>query len=535
MIRGNLLDVFTGDIYPAEVEFQHGTITCVKPLKAEFNHFILPGFIDAHIHIESSMLSPSRFAEAVVPHGTSAVVADPHEIANVMGMEGINYMVEDSNSVPLKVYFTAPSCVPATTFETSGATIGPDEIEELLVREEVVALGEMMNFPGVIGDDATVKSKIQAAQKYKKPVDGHAPLLTGSDLCKYISAGISTDHECTNLEEALEKKRLGMKIMIREGSSARNLEELWKVGGEFLVSDDRHAEDLLQGHLDHILRRAVSLGMDPLEAVRMVTINPAQHYGLKGGAVAPGRAADLVVIDNLEEFTVNKVFIQGELVAQEGRALFKTEPIKLETSFKLRPKIPADFDLSSKKDAVVVRVIQVVEGQLLTLETEANLTTTDGILQPNLEEDILKIAVVERYGHERVANAFVKGFKLKKGAIASSVAHDSHNIIVVGTDSTKMAEAVNTLLELGGGLVALSDDSRRVLRLPLAGLMSTKGAETVSNDLEELKQFVRDMGCALDSPFMTMSFLALLVIPQLKISDQGLFDVDAFQFVDVAK
>ncbi len=523
------------DIYPAQVEFQGGIITCVKPLEAKFDHYLLPGFIDAHIHIESSMLCPSRFAEAVVPHGTSTVVADPHEIANVMGVEGIDYMMADSSSVPLKVYFSAPSCVPTTPFETSGAVIGPVEIDELLTREDVVALGEMMNFPGVIADDPTVNSKIQSSKKYKKPVDGHAPLLTGSDLCKYISAGISTDHECTTLEEAREKKKLGMKIMIREGSSAPNLEDLWKVGGDFLVSDDRHVEDLLKGHLDLVLRKAVSLGMDPLEAVRMVTLNPAQHYQLDGGVIAPGRAADMVILHDLKEFNINKVFIKGDLVAQEGQALFKAEPLPLESSFHLKPKIPGEFDIISDADSVLVRVIQMMEGQLLTLETEAQLKCQNRIVTPDIENDILKIAVVERYGHNKVANAFVKGFNLKNGALASSVAHDSHNIIVVGTNSKIMAEATNKIREIGGGLVAISGNSHKTLTLPLAGLMSTQNAREVSKDLEELKTFAKRMGCGLESPFMTMSFLTLLVIPQIKISDQGLFDVDNFDFVDVIK
>lgn len=470
-----------------------------------------------------------------MPHGTSSVVADPHEIANVMGMDGIDYMMTDSGSVPLKIYFSAPSCVPATPFETSGAVVGPAEIDELLSHEDVVALGEMMNFPGVIADDPTVNSKIRSSKKYKKPADGHAPLLTGSDLCKYISAGISTDHECTTLEEAREKKKLGMKIMIREGSSAPNLEDLWKVGGDFLVSDDRHAEDLLHGHLDLVLRKAVSLGMDPLEAVRMVTLNPAQHYRLDGGAIAPGKAADMVIVQDLKEFNINKVFINGDLVAQQGQALFKAEPLPLKSSFHLKPKIPYEFDIVSDADSVLVRVIQVIEGQLLTLETEANLKCQNRVVTPDIKNDILKIAVVERYGHDKVANAFVKGFNLKYGALASSVAHDSHNIMVVGTNSTTMADAANKIREMGGGLVAISENSYKVLSLPLAGLMSSHSASEVARDLEELKNFARGMGCGLASPFMTMSFLALLVIPQLKISDQGLFDVSAFDFVDVIK
>ncbi|MEG3225509.1 MAG: adenine deaminase [Methanobacteriales archaeon Met13] len=535
MIRGNLLNIFTEEIYPAEIELNNGLISCVREIEGKYSGYILPGFIDSHIHIESSLLCPSRFAEAVVPHGTTAVVADPHEIANVMGVKGIDYMTSDASSVPLRFYFTAPSCVPATPFETSGAVIGPGKIDVLLDREEVVALGEVMNFPGVLNEDPLVIKKIESALKHKKPIDGHAPLLTGSELCKYISAGISTDHECTTLEEARKKKRLGMKIMIREGSSAQNLEDLWPVGGDFLVSDDRHPEDLLQGHLDHILRKSVDLGMDPLEAVRMVTINPAQHYRLTGGAVAPGKAADLVLIDNLKDFKVEKVFIGGKLVASHGKPLFVPKPRKLKNKFQLDIKKPEDFDVTSKKEEVLVRVIQLVEGQLLTLESEATLKSLGGVIQPDINEDILKISVVERYGHNKISNAFVNGFKLKKGALASSVTHDSHNIIVVGTNNGSMAEAVNKLHKMGGGLVAVSNDSQKVLELPLAGLMSFDSVENVSNKLKELHKFVTELGCPLESPFMTMSFLGLLVIPKIKISDQGLFDVDDFQFVDVVK
>lgn len=535
MIKGNLLDVFTGDIYPAEVEVQDGIIKCVTPLKEEFDQYILPGFIDAHIHIESSLLCPSRFAEAVVPHGTTAIVADPHEIANVMGLDGIEYMLGDSDSVPLRMYLTAPSCVPATFFETSGTVIGPEEIDLLLDKEEVVALGEMMNFPGVLNEDPAVINKIKSALEHQKPVDGHAPLLTGQELCKYISAGISTDHECTTLEEAYEKKRLGMKIMIREGSSAQNLEDLWPVEGDFLVSDDLHPEDLLMGHLDHILRKSVDLGMDPIKAVRMVTINPAQHYRLNCGAITPGKVADLVLVDNLKDFNVKKVFINGKLVSTNGKPIFTANPLKLDSKIQLNIKKPADFNIAHPAEEVLVRVIKLVEGQLLTLESEARLKVHQGIVQPDLTEDILKISVVERYGHNRISNAFVSGFKLHEGALASSVAHDSHNIIVVGTNSTKMAEAVNKLQKMGGGLVATSDESQKVLELPVAGLMSYDNIFNVSNKLKDLHEFVMDMGCPLKAPFMTMSFLGLLVIPKLKISDQGLFDVDAFQLVDVIK
>ena len=537
MIKGNVFNVFTDEIYPAEIEIKNGIITCVKPVDQKFEGLILPGFIDAHIHIESSMLTPSRFAEAVVPHGTTAVVTDPHEIANVMALEGILYMMDDARNVPLKTYFTAPSCVPATPFETSGASLGPDEIESLLKMDDVVALGEMMNFPGVLNEDPHVLAKLDAAKRSKKPVDGHAPLLSGADLCRYTASGISTDHECTELGEALEKKRLGMKLMLREGSSARNLHDLFKACGEFIVSDDKHPQDLQAGHVDVMLRNAVEYGLDPIEAVKMVTLNPSDHYGLNMGSISPGKAADLVFVDDLKNFHVDKVFINGKLVADKGKPLFKVNPLELPSTFDLKPKNAEDFEIKSECNdgSVTVRVINVLKDQLLTLESEALLRVSDGILKPDVENDILKIAVVERYGHNRVSNAFIKGFNLKKGAIASSVAHDSHNVVVVGTTSQDMAAAVNELLKNKGGIVATADGKFSSLKLPVAGLMSRDPVDEVADKVRELHDFVRDMGSNLESPFMTMSFMALLVIPKLKISDQGLFDVEKFEFVDVVK
>lgn len=535
LVRGNLLNVSTEEIYGAEISFKNGILTCVKRVKGNFNGLILPGFIDSHIHIESSMLTPARFAEAVVPHGTTSVVSDPHEIANVMGLNGIMYMAKDSSSVPLKVFLTAPSCVPATAFETSGAVISTEEIEDLLEEDCMVALGEMMNFPGVLNDDPVVKAKLNAAKKIGKPVDGHAPLLTGSELCKYVLSGISTDHECTTENEAFEKRRLGMKVMLREGSSAKNLKDLAALGGDFIVSDDKHPEDLLKGHVDEMLRKAVEYGVDPVEAVKMVTLNPADHYNLNTGDIVPGKAADLVFIDSLEELNVGRVIIDGSLVAKEGKPLFDVKPIEIPSTFKLKPKKPSDFDVPSEGSCETVRVVEIHDGQLVTSETSAILNTADGNLEANLGRDILKIAVIERYGHERVSNAFVKGFGLEDGAIASSVAHDSHNIISVGTNCRDMAKAVNTVLRNNGGLAAVSKDIFSTLELPVAGLMSTKSAAEVSSDLRILHHAVRDMGSKLGSPFMTLSFMALLVIPKLKISDMGLFDVEKFDFVDLIK
>lgn len=535
MIKGNILNVFTEEIYPAEIYIENGLIKCVKPVKENFDDIILPGFIDAHIHIESSMLSPSRFAEVVVPHGTTSVVTDPHEIANVMGITGIEHMMRDAATVPLNIYFTASSCVPATHFETSGAKINSQEIDKLLAKEDMVALGEMMNFPGVLSDDGEVLAKIDMAKKHGKPVDGHAPLVSGDDLCKYIKAGISTDHECTVREEVTEKRKLGMKVMLRQGSSARNLEDLIGAGGDFIISDDKHPEDLIKGHVNLMVKEAIELGLDPIEAVQMVTINPASHYKLNNGLISPGRSADLIVADDLEKLNVKKVFIKGEMVAQDNKALFQVNPLEIGNSFILNSKSSADFEISSKNEEEKVRVIEVNEGQLITGELEATLKVDDGYLQADLEEDILKIAVVERYGHNQISNAFIYGLGLQKGAIASSVAHDSHNIIVVGSNTKDMADAVNQLVKNGGGLVACADGEFESLKLPIAGLMSNESAETVSFKLKVLQEKVKDMGCKLDSPFMTLSFMALLVIPQLKISDLGLFDVEKFQFVEVIK
>lgn len=542
MLKGNLLNFSTGESYPAEILLKDGLIKCVKQVKdskssqkENFKDIILPGFIDSHLHIESTMLTPSRFAEAVVPHGTTSVVADPHEIANVLGTPGIEYMMDDAATVPLNVFFTAPSCVPATPFETSGAVINSKEIDKLLKKEEIVALGEMMNFPGVLNDDEEVLCKLNSAKRYKKPIDGHAPLLSGEELCKYIAAGISTDHECTTPEEVFEKRKMGMKVMLRQGSSARNLKDLIPAGGEFIVSDDKHPEDLIKGHVDQMIREAIGYGLDPLKAVKMVTINPAEHYNLNKGYIGPGKDADLVVVDNLENLNVKKVFISGKLVARDNKPVFQVKPVETANSFKVKNKTPSKFEIKSNNQKETVRVIKVTEGQLTTGESEAVLKVKNSLVQPDVENDILKISVVERYGHNRVSNGFIHGFKLKKGAIASSIAHDSHNIIVVGTRGQEMANAVNKLIENHGGLVITSNKQYNSLKFPVAGLMSNEPACHVASNLRVLQEKVKELGCKLDSPFMTLSFMALLVIPKLKISDQGLFDVEKFQFVDVVK
>lgn len=535
-LEGNLVDVLDGKIFPAVVRIDNGRIIEIEKTDGKFDCFLLPGFIDVHIHVESSMLTPSRFAELAAVHGTTSIVTDPHEIANVLGIEGIQFMIRDSKQSPLKMFFTAPSCVPATPFETSGAMLTSKEIEQLMQLPEIVALGEMMNFPGVVHGDKEVMKKIEVAKKFGKPVDGHCPGLSGEELKKYVSAGISTDHECVTMEEAEEKMRLGMKIMIREGSSAKNMDALISLAKNnsdncFLVSDDLHCDDLMKGHINLLLRKAVSLGVNPLDAIRMVTLNPAGHYKLNSGLLRIGDAADITVVDNLEDFNVLETWIDGKLVAKNGKALFgvkESEPVNF---FELEKKEARDFEISTeKKDFVDVNVIEIVRDQIVTKKTTAALPVKDGKILPDLENDILKIAVVERYGKNNLAVGFVRGFNLKKGAIACSVAHDSHNVIAVGTGDEYIAKAVNTIREMRGGLVAVNDEIVK-LDLPVAGLMSSENAEKTDEKLEKLIESAKNM-CGFN-PFTTLSFLALLVIPELKISDKGLFDVGKFSFISL--
>ncbi|MDD3984648.1 MAG: adenine deaminase [Methanobacterium sp.] len=534
-IRGNLLNVSAEEIYGVEISVEKGIVKCVENIRGNFKHLILPGFIDSHIHIESSMLTPSRFAEAVVPHGTTAVISDPHEIANVMGIEGINYMIKDASTVPLKMFITAPSCVPTTLYETSGAMISTEEIEFLLQNDDVVALGEIMNFPEVLEGNPNILAKLEVAKRFKKPIDGHAPFLSGLDLCKYIMSGISTDHECSSVDEVIEKRRLGMKIMLREGSSAKNLKDLAFAGGDFIVSDDKHPEDLLNGHVDEMLKKAIEYGIDPLDAIKMVTINPAEHYNLNNGNLIPRKVADIVLVDNIEKLNIKKVIIDGKLVAEDGKPCFNIKTTEIPSTFKLKQKKSSEFDITAKGSIVTVKVMEVFDGQIITKKVLEDLKIKNGKIEANINNDILKIAVVGRYGNENVSNAFVKGFGIKDGAIASSVAHDSHNIIVVGTNSEDMAEAVNIICKNKGGLSAVSNGIMYSLELPIAGLMSYKSLENVSSDLKILHDAVKDMGSHLRSPFMTLSFMALLVIPELKISDKGLFDVEKFEFVNLIK
>lgn len=564
-----ILDVLTDSVYPARITIEDGIFKQIIPIqvteetKIDVDGLLLPGFIDSHIHIESSMITPAQFARIAVRHGTTSVICDPHEIANVCGIEGIEFMIENAKTVPFNFYFTAPSCVPATGFETSGAVLNSDEIEYLLQKDEVVALGEMMNFPGVINGDGEVLRKLELARQYRKPIDGHAPLVSGQDLDKYIEQYIITDHECSNFKEAIEKKQKGMKIMVRDGSSAKNMEALLDFSAridhlknqesfgiiptevlsrrihspifDFIVSDDKHPNDLINGHLNLSVKKASELGIDIIKAIEMVTINPASHYSLEAGSIVTGAKADFIIVDNLHDFNIKKTYIGGECVFDGENVLFDVEDVDVSNTINADKKHACDFDIYFDGDECEVNVIKCYNGELLTKKSTATLKTKDGIVQPDIYEDVLKISVVERYGGNTITNAFIKGFGLKKGAIASSVAHDSHNIIVVGYSSEMMAEAVNTVIENRGGLAVVSEDFSDSLSLPIAGLMSNEDAFDVAKKLDVLHRMASALGCKLDSPFMAMAFMALLVIPSLKISDEGLFDGDNFEFIDVIR
>ncbi|MCR5027336.1 MAG: adenine deaminase [Methanobrevibacter sp.] len=561
-----VLDVLTNSVYPARITIEDGIFKHIVPVmdenvEVDVEGLIVPGFIDSHIHIESSMLTPSQFAKIAVRHGTTSVVCDPHEIANVCGIEGIEFMIENASHVPLNFYFTAPSCVPATSFETSGAILDSSDIEVLLQKDEIVALGEMMNFPGVINGDEEVLRKLELARKYKKPIDGHAPLVSDEELDKYVEQGIVTDHECSNFHEAIEKKQKGMKIMVRDGSSAKNMEALFDFSEridylknqesfgiipnevlerrihspifDFIVSDDKHPNDLIRGHLDKSVKKAVELGIDVIKAIEMVTINPASHYNLDAGAIVTGAKADFIIIDNIYDFNILKTYIAGQCVFDGENVLFDVPEVETQNTINAIKRTAEDFDVLFDGDECEVNVIECYNGELLTGKTTAKLITKDGKVQPDIYQDVLKIAVVERYGNNNITNAFIKGFDLKKGAIASSVAHDSHNIVVVGYDSAMMAKAVNNIIENKGGFSVVSEDFSDSLALPIAGLMTNKDAYKVAKKLGILHNMVSALGCKLDSPFMTMAFMALLVIPSIKISDMGLFDGDSFEFMDL--
>lgn len=536
-VTGQFVDIENREIYPVELEVVDKTIATIRKLQKPADlPFLLPGFIDAHVHVESSMLVPSEFARLAVCHGTVATISDPHEIANVCGMEGIRYMIENGNQVPFKFYFGAPSCVPATPFETAGAKITAEDINDLLQRSEIVYLAEMMNWPGTVNRDPEVMEKIALAKKYGKPIDGHAPGLKGELAKKYASAGISTDHECFTYEEAADKAKLGMKIAIREGSAAKNFEALIDIIDMFpelvmFCSDDKHPDNLVESHVNELVARAVAKGKDLFDVLRAACLTPIQHYNLKVGKLNVGDQADFILVEDLKNFKVKATYIDGQKVAENGKSLIKGIKNPIINNFNALPKKPEDFRLRAKGNKV--RIIEALDGQLITPTITGEIINKDGFATSNVSEDILKITVVNRYEDSAPAVAFIKNFGLKKGAIASSVGHDSHNIIAVGIDDEAICKAVNLLIKEKGGVSAINGKKEMILPLPVGGIMSPEDGYKVAEAYTAIDKMSREMGSKLKSPFMTLSFMALLVIPELKLSDKGLFDGNQFKFADV--
>lgn len=537
-IRGYLADVWQKKIYAAEVTVNNGKIALIQQITDPGNqslNYILPGFIDAHVHIESSMLIPSEFARLAVVHGTVATVSDPHEIANVCGIAGVEFMISNGKKVPFKFNFGAPSCVPATSFETAGATLNSSDVANLLAKPEIKYLSEMMNFPGVLFNDAEVMAKIAAAKALGKPVDGHAPGLTGEKAKQYIDAGISTDHECFTQEEALAKLQYGMKIIIREGSAAKNFDELIPLLNDYpnnimFCSDDKHPDSLVAGHINQLCARAAVKNIDIFKILQAACVNPVLHYGLDVGLLREGDAADFIIVDNLREFGVWQTYINGQLVAQNSRTYI--EPVEEEAInyFNCAPIDEPDVEVPFN-GASEMQVIEALDGQLITNRLLADVIVTSGQVLSDPDDDLLKIVVVNRYRNAAVAKAFVKNFGLKTGAIASSVAHDSHNIIAVGVEDEHLVNAINLVIQAKGGISCVSDDGGKILPLPVAGLMSNHDGYKVAEAYTLLDGMAKELGSTLSSPFMTLSFMALLVIPHLKLSDLGLFDGDTFSFV----
>jgi len=537
IISANIVDIPNRQIYFGEVNFENGKIKSIEKKSGESDFFLLPGFVDAHVHIESSMLVPSEFARIAVTHGTVATVSDPHEIANVMGIEGVYFMIKNGKEVPLKFNFGAPSCVPATSFETAGAVIGIDGIEEMMKNPDIKYLAEMMNYPGVLFEDPEVMAKIGVAKKYGKPIDGHAPGLMGEDAKKYISAGISTDHECFTYEEALGKLDLGMKILIREGSAAKNFEALIDLLPKhadrmMFCSDDKHPDDLIEGHINQLAARAVAKGCNIFDVLQAACINPVEHYNLEVGQMKVGGDADFILVHDLENFKVKATYINGELVSEDGKSFFESVETEIINNFFTDKKSPTDFQLEAKSDQI--QVIKAIDGEIVTKSFLAKTKTKNGLAISDVENDNLKMTVVNRYQNQTPAIAFINNFNLKKGAIASCVGHDSHNIIAVGTDDESLCRAVNLIIENQGGISAVSAEEEQVLPLPIAGIMTNADGYETAKVYAEIDSFVKDkLGCTLTAPFMTLSFMALLVIPQLKLSDQGLFDGKEFKFIQV--
>lgn len=553
-ITGRFVDISQEKIYPATVLVQDGKIKAIEPLTSlpgDKQGYILPGFIDSHVHIESSMLVPAAFARLAVVHGTVGTISDPHEIANVCGVAGVNFMIDNGKTVNFKFNFGAPSCVPATTFETAGAVIDAAAVTELLARDEIKYLSEMMNFPGVLHGDAEVMAKINAAHAANKPVDGHAPGLRGDTAKQYIAAGISTDHECFTAEEAADKLQHGMKILIREGSAAKNFEALIPLMHEhadhmMFCSDDKHPDSLMVSHINELCARAVAKGVDAFKVLKAACVNPVKHYKMDVGLLQPGDDADFIIVQDLQHFKVLQTYINGELVADEGTSLIAAAApatVKPINNFNCQPKTVDAIKQPYRIDATAgipatIPVIEALDGQLITNKLLLAPAIEEGYYVSDVNRDILKIVVVNRYNEAKVAGAFIKNFGLTSGAIASSVAHDSHNIVAVGADDESITKAVNMVIAQQGGIslyVPATNTAAEIameVALPVAGLMSTEDGYEVGHQYAAIDKATKTAGSTLASPFMTLSFMALLVIPHIKLSDLGLFDGDSFTFID---
>lgn len=535
-LQGQIVDIQNKRIFKGEITFENGKISSIQEKEHNVDQYILPGFVDAHIHIESSMLVPSEFARLAVTHGTVATVSDPHEIANVLGVEGVEFMIDNGKKVPFKFNFGAPSCVPATSFESAGAVIDSEAIKTLLENPDIKYLAEMMNYPGVLFDDDEVMKKIAWAKHYNKPIDGHAPGLRGDDVTKYINAGISTDHECFTYEEALEKLKKGMKVLIREGSAAKNFEALIALLPEhfenmMFCSDDKHPDDLLLHHINNLCARAVAKGIDVFKVLKSACINPVKHYNLDVGLLQEGDFADFIVVEDLINFKTIQTYINGTLVFDKGASFIQPVAFENLNNFNCNKKDVSGFRFESSSKQI--RVIETLEGQLVTNELIANASVLNGNLVSNTKNDILKMAVVNRYQDQKPAIAFIKNFGLKEGAIASSVGHDSHNIIAVGVSDDAICRAVNLLIENKGGICAISNSEEKIVPLPVAGIMSDQDGETIGRQYAELDTMAKQLGSKLNAPYMSLSFMALLVIPSLKLSDKGLFNGTDFKFTSL--
>ncbi len=534
-LSGNIVDLKAEVIFKGTVTVVDGIIQSIfKDESVAEDHYILPGLIDAHIHIESSMLVPSEFARLAVVHGTVATVSDPHEIANVLGIDGIRFMIDNGHKVPFKFFFGASACVPATPFETAGNAISLDELDELLSMKEVKYLSEMMNFPGVINRDEFEIKKLEIAKKYDKPADGHAPGVKGDAAKKYIEAGITTDHECFTMEEALEKIGYGMKIQIREGSAAKNFDALVDLLEDhsdkvLFCSDDKHPDDLVDGHINRMIQRAIKKGYDPIRVLKSVILNPVEHYKLEVGTLQTGDPADMIVVDDLHHFNILQTFVNGIRVAEKGKTLIDSVPVDHPNIFNVRPI--ALEQIRVKPEGSKMRVIAAFDGELITGVELVTPTIVDGNVVSDVTDDVLKIVVLNRYGQSEPAVAFIKNFGLKTGAIASSVAHDSHNIVAVGVKDEDIVLAINAIIEQKGGVTVVHSGTIKMLPLPVAGLMSAGDAYKAAELYHQLDEEAHKIGATLIAPFMTLSFMALLVIPELKLSDKGLFDGKTFSFI----